>query len=197
MIVRMGAPARAAMLFGLILVAAGGAVFAVARHLDVAEHDLQLTEGEARALTARLQEIERDLPAFEAGRSLEQTLAGRGVLDPAATDRLLQESERAAVTHALPSPYLQFSGAPPSAVSIPGAGNLVLRASTMHLRLDLGHELDLLAVIDDLSSTASALPLVRACHLSRLPNGSQAPAGPYLHADCVIDWLTITLTEPS
>jgi hypothetical protein len=194
---RATGPVRAAALFGLTLVAAVGTVIAMARHLDVAENDLQRTEGEVRSLSTRLQEIERDLPTFEDGRELEQRLAGRGVLVPAATDRLLQESERAAVTHALPSPYLQFSGAPPTAVSIPEAGSLVVRSSTMHLRVDLGHELDLLAVTDELSSTASALPHVRACHLSRLPNGSQAPAGPYLHADCVIDWLSITLTEPS
>ena len=185
-------PGPAAALFGVTLALVAVGLIAASRLLATADRHLQLAGEEAARLRRELSDLERDLPLADTGRALRQVLAGRGVLSPAVRERLLQETADAVARRSLPQPYLRFAETRPAALAVPAASGIAVQASTMHMRLELGHELDLFAVTDMLDATAGALPDVRSCHLTRLPIEAVGANGPLLHADCRIDWLNIT-----
>jgi hypothetical protein len=68
-----------------------------------------------------------------------------------------------------------------------------LNASAMSLQARLLHEEDLILLLGDLSRLAPALILPRRCDVSRLPpaNAGDALRDGLLHADCLIDWITL------
>ena len=67
-----------------------------------------------------------------------------------------------------------------------------LTASTMSVLGELPHEGHLLNFLDQVFTETSALPRVRRCRVSRLPEG---PDGSKLAFECEIDWVTVQSEE--
>jgi hypothetical protein len=99
---------------------------------------------------------------------------------------------------------VQYEIAPQRALDLSiapgGAPGFEFLTSSMRLQLDLLHEGDLLAFLDELKRSVPAHIRVRQCAISRAPAGAAAPAvavKPQLRADCTIDWITISERKPN
>jgi hypothetical protein len=137
----------------------------------------------ARALDARLR------PAL----ARYQALQARGLVGSAQPELWLDAVRRA---HASRSPQTRFS--PPRPLLRPtDAAAPQLQASTLSLELALLHEAELPALLGTLQAERGALVLTRACRIERLPVATaRAPLPATLHANCTLDWLTVTPATP-
>jgi hypothetical protein len=70
------------------------------------------------------------------------------------------------------------------------AGAFDIMSSTLHIRLPLLHEGDLLALLHDLDRGAPALTRVRECSIVRRPVAAPDITTEALQADCLVDWIT-------
>lgn len=122
-----------------------------------------------------------------------QALQARGIVGSAQPELWLDIVRRA---HASRSPQARFS--PPRPAVRPGdAAAPQLQASTLSLELTLLHEAELPTLLDTLQAARGALVLTRGCRIERLPAASmRAPLPATLHANCTLDWLTITPATP-
>jgi hypothetical protein len=80
------------------------------------------------------------------------------------------------------------------AATLPGISpNHEFLASSMHLKMKLLHEDDLLNFLADLRGEAQAYLRIRRCEVERLPKATGEVGGipPQLGADCTIEWITI------
>lgn len=92
---------------------------------------------------------------------------------------------------------IQYEITPQQAVdaaTLPGISpNHEFLASSMHLKMKLLHEDDLLNFLADLRAEAQAYLRIRRCEVERLPRATGEVTGipPQLGADCTIEWITI------
>lgn len=149
----------------------------------------------AERQTAQLAALDRNRQAILTGIALHAQFVQRGLFDREDRAQLSRQMIGATASRRLAPPY-QYFASPPAPLTEPSVTeHLRVFASPMHLRIDLLHEQDLFDVFAELASTASALPRVRRCHLTRLPGPTTVGAA-QLHADCLIDWLTIGQPAP-
>jgi hypothetical protein len=76
----------------------------------------------------------------------------------------------------------------------PAGGDVEFRVSELKLDMQLLHEEDMLAFLDDLQRQLKTHVMVRSCSVQRLDRGGsveRSGANPRLRADCIIDLVTI------
>jgi hypothetical protein len=95
-------------------------------------------------------------------------------------------------------PKLDYDFAPQRPVDaalLPGgalAGGFEIMSSQMQLRLQLLHEGELLALLDEIRSTVPAMVQVRSCAIERLaPSVTDRGHNAQLKADCTLEWITL------
>ncbi|MEQ1603148.1 MAG: hypothetical protein HOP04_11315 [Methylophilaceae bacterium] len=71
-------------------------------------------------------------------------------------------------------------------------GSFALHRSVMKLQLPMLHEGDLLTLLQSLKQEQSAMFMVRDCEIKKLNPLAQIKLNPNSHADCTLDWLTIS-----
>ena len=84
---------------------------------------------------------------------------------------------------------------PVDATILPGgasAGGFEIVSSQMQIRLQLLHEGELLAFLDDLRGAVQALIQVRSCAIERIaPSAVDRGNNAQLKADCTLEWITL------
>lgn len=74
----------------------------------------------------------------------------------------------------------------------PGAGGFDVMASQMRMQVQLLHEGELLALIDDIRKSVRALIQLRSCSIERATVGSGDRNNPApLKAECTMEWITL------
>jgi hypothetical protein len=92
---------------------------------------------------------------------------------------------------------IKYAISPQKTFEVPGAaaagGDVEFRVSELKLDMQLLHEEDMLAFLDDLQRQLKTHVMVRSCAVQRLDRGGveRAGAGPRLRAECYVDLVTI------
>lgn len=88
---------------------------------------------------------------------------------------------------------------PVDANILPGgasAGGFEIMSSQMQMRVQLLHEGELLALLEDLRGAVQAMVQVRACTLERLaPDSADRGNNAQLKAECTLEWITLKETK--
>ena len=182
-----------AILFALVLVAAGGAlIWGADATLDGARRQAAAAQAERQQATerlARISEEEREviekLDVYKRLKQLNILGEERRLEWADAVTRIRTQRELLDLSYRVDRQRLL--------ASVPGKpANVDFFASTMRVQLALLHEEDLLRFLADLRDSGNAYYAVRQCSLTR---SAQPPAGvqiaPRLRGDCDIDLITI------
>lgn len=179
-----------ALLALAMAMAGGGALWASARLAD------EVSRGHASALEVR-GKAQRGLASARAEEAeiaekidRFRHLVERGAIGSEQRLAWVELIRDARARHQLGALDYEFSPQRPldPAIAPSDAGQLEAAGSTLHIRLPLLHEGDLLTLIDDLTANASAVVRVRECSIARrMPADASAEA---LQADCLLDWIT-------
>lgn len=92
---------------------------------------------------------------------------------------------------------IKYAISPQKTFDVPGAaaagGDVEFRVSELKLDMQLLHEEDMLAFLDDLQRQLKTHVMVRSCAVQRLDRGGveRPGAGPRLRAECYVDLVTI------
>lgn len=186
----LGLVRRQAAMFALVLAAGAGAVGASSWLLDEQHDTLAHAEQAHQMAAARLVTIEtekREMHKFQPHflRLLDAGLVGdEKRLEWTESIRRIQAQRRL-----LP---ISFEFEPQQAVQMSAPMALAdyqLRASRMHLHLDLLHEMDLFNFLGDLR--ARSLFTVQDCKIKRSDAPVDSVTTPRLLADCTLNWVTL------
>lgn len=77
-----------------------------------------------------------------------------------------------------------------------GGSGHAFYVSSMKLHLQLLHEEDLLNFLERLRREARAMVLARSCNVARPAAGESGTPQAQLHADCELDWVTLSIQPP-
>lgn len=162
-------------------------------HLVPAREARLLGEHDLRAAEQRLARVESERRDYLTRLQRYREIARRH--RPGAEGRLewLAQLRKAAARRHINSPEAEFAA--PVRLDPGAPRNPEWRASRMHLRMSLLHEEDLLGLLADLRSRASAYLRLRSCSIERVPAGNRDGDGEgiaaTLRAECSIDWLSL------
>lgn len=202
-------PVRREILLCLLLATLGTALAAfMAQRAQQAAEDArswELARQKAGATVARLKEgagrLRQDIARL-------QRFAARGMLGAERRPEWIEQISQIQQRHpqlgleyqfAASQPLLErgrASQSAPAAAATRGSSTIQHWVSVMKLRLRPLHEVQLLAILDDLAAIDSALVRVRRCRIERVTQPdtevpAAAPARPGLQADCDVDWITL------
>lgn len=194
-----------ALLAALAMIGGGGAAAYLA--LDAARHtrdELSVAQRARDEIDARWKRVRGEESETKQNLALYSALQARGVIGD---ERRLEWAELLkAVSDRWRLTNLHYEFSPQRPLDAPNAaGNATANAapeahdayvSTLTLDVDLLHEEELLHLLDDLRTQASALVQVRSCSVARLPPKSDGPRRANLHAACQLDWITLRAASP-
>jgi hypothetical protein len=125
-----------------------------------------------------------------------QALKARGYIGPERRLDWIETVARIKAAHRIPKlDYELAAQVPVDAAILPGgaaAGGFNVMTSQMHLRLQLLHEVELLAFLAELGDAVPALVQARSCTIERMGSGnSNRSNNAQLTADCTLEWITV------
>lgn len=192
-----------ALLAALAMIGGGGAAAYLA--LDAARHtrdELAVAQRARDEINARWRRVRGEESETKQNLALYSALQARGVIGD---ERRLEWAELLkAVSDRWRLTNLHYEFSPQRPLDAPNAAAIAAPkaydahdayVSTLTLDVDLLHEEELLHLLDDLRTQASALVQVRSCSVTRLPpTGDGRRAN--LHAACQLDWITLRAASP-
>ncbi|PLK47373.1 hypothetical protein [Uliginosibacterium sp. TH139] len=179
------------LLVALICITLGATLLWAARHSQAnARASHASTRDEARQLHERYLATRRDEALLRETIARFETLRQQGLIGPENRLEWANGVRSAALALRLPPP--EFTLAPRRSLGkIDAAGLFNLQASQMKLSLELLHEGDLLALLERLAARPDVLLHPQRCLLVRNNNRTGGDGGG-LHAECALDWISIT-----
>lgn len=190
-----------ALLATLAMIGGGGGAAYLA--FDTARHtraELAVAQKARDEMDARWKRVRGEETETKQNLALYSALQARGVIGD---ERRLEWAELLkAVSDRWRLTKLRYEFSPQRPLDGPNAAANGLPeghdayVSSLTLDVDLLHEEELMHLLDDLRTQASALVQVRSCSLARLPQTSDGPRRANLHAACQLDWITLRAASP-
>ena len=186
----------ALIMLGLALLIGGGSVWS-ANYLRVsAEKENKVAVSKRDEAKTKLARVSQEQQELTEKILLFQDLVKRGYTTPEdrldwieKLDRLQKIRKVSDFQYEFAPQQLVDSGLIPSGAS---AGGYDFVNSRQSLSMKVLHEGDVWNFINDVRNQAGALILVQSCTFARLPIPAiDRGTGPYLSAECVLDWITL------
>lgn len=154
------------------------------------ERELRQTQNRAQAAERRLQQVRSEEEEIRDKTALYVALRDAGVIG---AERRLDWTEALGQRqHLLRLPGLEYEFAPQTALDASESTAYRYYRSAMKLQVKLGHEEDLLRLIQSLERGVSALVITRSCRIFRPTGGedTKSTLATRLEASCDMDWVT-------
>ena len=183
----------------LLLIAAGVACyFAAQGHLEETTRLAVATSAQRAEVQARLASANEEEREIKANLQEYQALAAHGIVGE--EKRLDWIDTVTAIKNELRLFNISYSIEPQEELDYPGfapGGSVKFLVSRVKLNMQLLHEGDLLDLIAELSRRGKPYLSVRSCDVQREGRGTGTTLAPRLHADCVVDLITIRHGKPA
>ena len=181
---------------GLAILIGGGGVWAVNYFRLAAEKDSRAAIAKQAEAQNRLSRVSQEQQELTEKIRLFQNLVARGYTT--AEDRLdwIEQLDRLHKARKITDFQYEFSAQQPVddglVPSGPSAGGYEFRTSKQRMTMKVLHEADVWNFINDITTQARALIVVRNCAIERLPLAAiDRGTGPYLSAVCELEWITL------
>lgn len=183
-------------LLALMITIGAAAVWSTAHLLARAEQELLSAIAQRRDIQARLGRARDEEQELRKKIAHYQLLETHGRIGPERRLDWLEAIAAIKTSRRIHGLEYEFSPQHPAdAVLLPGgasAGVHDVMTSTMHLRMPLLHEGDLLNFIGDLKRSVQALVIVRNCTIERARNPDEHGGTAPLAAECTLEWITLS-----
>ena len=181
---------------GFAILVGGGGVWVINYFRVSAEKENRTAIAKRTEAQNRLSRVSQEQQELTEKIALFQNIVARGYT--AAEDRLdwIEQLDRLHTVRKITDFQYEFSAQQPLDTSLvpsgPIAAGYEFRSSKQRMTMKVLHEADVWNFINDISTQARALIVVRSCAIERLPLAAiDRGTGPYLAADCVLEWITL------